>query len=159
MYPALRYPNFDTVGFLEKEEERKTDLLINVQLFKNTHSFSYLSVYKALWFTYRAQLFFKNKHDWFHIPFSELTSSNFTVTVHILDLCFNFSLTFLYRNRHSIPTSITICKERWRWFKSDANIYSLLTKRPTNILKIRRNTLTCAFFHCTITEHLLTKLC
>lgn len=107
-------------------------------------SFSHLSVYKALWFTYRAQLFFKNKHDWFHIPFSEFTSSNFTVTVHILDLCFNFSLTFLYRNRHSIPTSITICKERWRWFKSDANIYSLLTKRPTNILKIRRNTFTCA---------------
>lgn len=30
MYPALRYPNFDTVGFLEKEEERKTDLYINV---------------------------------------------------------------------------------------------------------------------------------
>lgn len=92
-------------------------------------------MYKALWFTYRDQLFFRNNHDWFHIPFSELTSSDFTVTVHKLDLCFNFSLTRLYLNRHSIPTSITICKEKWRWLKTDANIYSLFTKWPTNILK------------------------
>lgn len=29
MYPALRYPNFDTVGFLEKkEEEKKKEKLI-----------------------------------------------------------------------------------------------------------------------------------
>lgn len=28
MYPALRYPNVDTVGFLEKEEEKKKEKLI-----------------------------------------------------------------------------------------------------------------------------------
>lgn len=28
MYPALRYPNFDTVGFLEKEEEKKKEKVI-----------------------------------------------------------------------------------------------------------------------------------
>lgn len=30
MYFVLRYLNFDIVGFFEKEEERKIDLLINV---------------------------------------------------------------------------------------------------------------------------------
>lgn len=46
MYPALRYPNFDTVGFLEKEEEKKKEKLIYNYNFSNinTHLVIYLCI-------------------------------------------------------------------------------------------------------------------